>query len=1157
MIALGCDPDDSRGDHPRTDADASAGPAQEAPAPPRSFGDYRIVREVGRGGMGVVYEAWQVSLGRRVALKVLSHGLGDARRRRRFEREARSAGRLHHTNIVPVFGVGEHEGTPYYVMQFITGVGLDAVLDRSRRAPFRMASTDELSGSTAAWDPTEGHAGDVAGDEPTALVEIPLGGSASDTHRDSAFGFVGPPRDPVRGGGPPGAVAAHDAPAETPAPAEAKDDEAGPDRWKWIARLGVQAASGLEFAHSQGVLHRDVKPSNLMLDERGTVWVTDFGLARWGEYQDLTQSDDVVGTLRYMAPEALDGVYDRSGDVYGLGLTLYELLGRRPAFDERDRARLIRQVSQASPPPLRKLDRRIPIDLATVVHKAIERRPEDRYASAAALEADLQRFLEDRPVLARRASLAERYWRWARRNPTIAILGGLLTAVLVTATAASLVAASRFRSQAEVQRGLAEEREAGRLEARKARDEEAEAHRLADAALGNLKAARDELHQTLYATRSNLAAAAWGGDDYGPYRKLLDLMRPRPGEADLRGWEWRYLRGLDGEERLTVRERGEAFVAVAARPDGTSFATLGLDGTIRVWGLVDGRAGWVVEAPNPRNRPSDLRRGVHALAYSPDGRRIAGPGGDGLVGIYDAATGERLRTLGEGRAAVLSLAWSPDGSRLAAAYATHVVHIWDPETGVELPSLPGGHRSSIAAIAVSPDGRVAATGGLDGLVMIWSYGETPGLHRTLAGHEGDVRAVAFSPEGSRLISGGLDGSIRIWDVATGALLTVIQAHKGGVLSLACPRSGGWIASGGNDDAVRVWDADSGRLIHRFLGHTEGVRTLAIAPDGRSLISASTEGVAKVWEPLSPTRPRTLQTQTMLAPTGGAGALALSPDGQLLASGHLDAFTRIWNAKSGVLLQEFKGFPSSVRSLAFSPDGRLLASAGGDPDAPPALRGAVTIWDVAKARPVQTYTGHDGVVDEVVFLADASLIASAGGDHKIHVWDAETGRLRMTLEGHSDAVRRLALSRDGRTLASGADDDAMKLWDLPSGVLKSTIPLGGDVLALAFSDDGRWLASAVRDGPLQVWNPAAPEFPHTLEGHVRHVTCLGFTPDGRLVSGGLDRSVRVWDVAEKRSLLTLEDHSTPVTALAVGRNGDLVSSAALDHTIKLREAPPAE
>jgi eukaryotic-like serine/threonine-protein kinase len=348
---------------PPEDAAAVHTPPEDTPRLER-LGDYRILREVGRGGMGIVYEAEQESLGRRVALKVLPPRLLlEPHHLARFQREAKAAARLHHTNIVPVYGVGEHGGLHYYVMQFIPGQGLNTLLAELAR--------QRAAGSTAAESRTE-----------------PAG-----------------PAGPLSSG-------------------------PGRSYWQSVARIGLQVAEALAYAHGQGVLHRDIKPSNLLLDAQGTAWVTDFGLAKAvGDEDSLTQTGDLVGTLRYLAPERVGGQGDARSDVYSLGLTLYEMLTLRPAFTAADRNHLLRQVTYEEPLPPRKLEPAVPRDLETVVLKAIAREPGRRYASAAELADDLRRFAEDKPIRARRLGTAERLGLWARRNPRLA---GVTAALLAT-----------------------------------------------------------------------------------------------------------------------------------------------------------------------------------------------------------------------------------------------------------------------------------------------------------------------------------------------------------------------------------------------------------------------------------------------------------------------------------------------------------------------------------------------------------------------------------------------------------------------------------------------------------------------------------------------------------------------------------------------------
>jgi serine/threonine protein kinase len=394
---------------PPTAAGAAAAPRDAAA--PRRLGEYQIVREIGRGGMGVVYEAEQESLGRRVALKVLARGApADARHVERFQREARAAARLHHTNIVPVFAVGQEGGTHYYVMQYIEGRPLDEVIEELRRlrdAAGRGVGPPAEGTPPGSEAPRHDGAADPAAGRPTEA------GGSTDPPAASSSGLLSDPQRPFA---------------------------------KSVAHLGVQVADALEYAAAQGVLHRDVKPSNLLLDVWGTVWLTDFGLAKASGAADLTRSGDLLGTLHYMAPERFRGQADARSDVYALGLTLYELLALQPAFDAADQAQLVGRITAGGPPRLDRLSPRLPRDLVTVVHKAMARDPADRYQTAGALAEDLRRFLDDRGIVARRAGLAEQGWRWCRRNPTVAGLVAALLALLLLATGGGLVLA---RQQAE------------------------------------------------------------------------------------------------------------------------------------------------------------------------------------------------------------------------------------------------------------------------------------------------------------------------------------------------------------------------------------------------------------------------------------------------------------------------------------------------------------------------------------------------------------------------------------------------------------------------------------------------------------------------------------------------------------------------------------
>jgi serine/threonine protein kinase/Tfp pilus assembly protein PilF len=413
--------------------------APGAAGPPRCLGEYRIVREIGRGGMGIVYEAEQESLGRRVALKVLPPGAtAYPKQVERFQREARAAARLHHTSIVPVFGVGEENGTYYYVMQYIEGRPLDEVLAELCRARDREAASAAPPESSSRSGIANHLSADVARSlwhgRFRAAADPNLPESSAPSQRTRHDFSAGPPShlppDPVLRAPEESALLQTETQADAGTISGSSLNDPRRPYVQSVAHVGVQVADALEYAASQGVLHRDIKPSNLLLDVWGAVWLTDFGLAKASGTDDLTGTGDLLGTLRYMAPERFRGQTDVRNDVYSLGLTLYEMLALRPAFDAEDQGELLQQITSTEPPQLNELVSGLPRDLVTIVRKAMAKDPADRYQTPGALADDLRRFLDDRPIRARRLHLPEQAWRWCRRNPTIAALLAALIALV-------------------------------------------------------------------------------------------------------------------------------------------------------------------------------------------------------------------------------------------------------------------------------------------------------------------------------------------------------------------------------------------------------------------------------------------------------------------------------------------------------------------------------------------------------------------------------------------------------------------------------------------------------------------------------------------------------------------------------------------------------
>ena len=843
---------------------------------PSRLGDFCIVREIGRGGMGVVYEAEQESLGRRVALKVLLPNLmADDKLARRFDREARAAGRLHHTNIVPIFGVGHDEGLHYFVMQYIDGRGLDEVLIELRRL---RTPTDRRSG-----DRTR-----------IRLADTTPSGKATCTYNARAANWAATLQDDeaqssFRSEQIATEFAERDGPDETafdetetgcgsftlPDSIDSPHHIGSPSSfWLAVARIGVQAAEALQYAHEQQIIHRDIKPANLLLDRQGRVWITDFGLAKTVDQQDLTQSEDVLGTLRYMAPEQFERSGDARADVYSLGLTLYELLALQPAFNERVRSRLFKQVTTGIPIRLRLLEPQIPRDLETIVHKAIDREPHHRYQTAGELVEDLERFERGEPIRARPLAGYKKLWKWCRRNPGLAGLSAAVLILLMTVTGVSAVAARVYSGQSNVLSKALEQLET---------------------TTGNLRLERDRALHAEAAERSKRAEALldktqkgrWSGqlgrrfDGLAAIAEATEIVRTLGTSPDATNARLTALRGeaiacmglpdfrvterysiessehlrmhvesglracLSDEDTITLHVAaqvrgtleldtpGANIEQLAISPNGKLVAAAfgGIESGVCIWQVVDRQL----------LRKHGFPVAPQFVRFSHDSQRLCSAGQDGSIYLFDLQSDQPPTTM-TGLEKPWDLSFSPDDAAVAVVNEGQEILILDVEKRLEVRRLTTSFKAT--SIDWAPDGGHLAVGSLGGLVQVIDA-QSGIIHATMTGSKHTLDGVKFHPGGDYLLAGGWDGTTRLWHIATQQEVLLTPGRF-----IDFDRSGKRLSFVNNTE-IGVWEVNLAEECRFLAAHDPGTTVLGSTfhPDGKLLATFGYDGV-RLWDSTS-------------------------------------------------------------------------------------------------------------------------------------------------------------------------------------------------------------------------------------------------------------------------------------------------------------------
>jgi WD40 repeat protein/tRNA A-37 threonylcarbamoyl transferase component Bud32 len=890
--------------------------------------------------------------------------------------------------------------------------------------------------------------------------------------------------------------------------------EEGPLPAPEAADLVRQVAEAVAYAHQQGVIHRDLKPGNVLLDKGRHAKVTDFGLAKRVQgTSHLTVYGQVLGTPSYMPPEQAAGKIEQVGpaaDIYSTGAILYCLLTGRPPFQSAQPVDTLRQVLEQEPASPRQLNGAVGRDLDTICLKCLQKDPSKRYGSATDLAEDLRRFLTGEPIQARPVGRAERFARWCRRNPLVAALAAGVILSLLFGMGFVLY----FAAQARTEAALAKKNEQ---------------QAVAEKALSERR---------LYDAEINLAYQAWRDSRITVAQDLLQHHVPSDAtDPDYRDFEWYYLQRLCQLLDLhTLKGHSGAVWNVAYSADGRRLASCGSDGTVRIWNAVT----WdVLLTLRGHAAP------VPIVAFSPTGLTVASGDDQGFIKIWDTATGKLITSWKAHEKPIRDLAFSPDGRQIASASYDKTVRLWQATTGTSLCTL-SGHSEAVLCVAYARDGRSLASGGGDSCVRLWDLGS--GKEKRTLRHTSNVVSVAYSADGRQLASATRD-SIRVWNAMSGEPTRSFGGHSGDFRRIVFSPDSRNLASCSEDQTVRVWNLESG-LETLTLRHAASVWGLAFRPDGCFLASAGEDGTVRVWD-------ATTEVEPLLLPSHQhpISSVACRPDGQQFASAELDQAqkqiaageVKVWNLNNGHVMPTPTLSESPVTCLAYSVDSRWLAGAvnlSGTRGKP--QPGRIKIWDATTGAERGTLLGHTGSIWCLAFGPDGRL-ASASDDGTIRIWDVATMNSTQIL---SESAMTVDFSKDGR-LTWVRYDGTVKILDADGGESLILAAQSAGTQAAAFNPCSNELALATLDS-IGIWDTTTGQRKLVLKGREGAVFQLAYTPNGeRLVAAGLE-GLRIWDARTGIELVTLP---ASLSRLTVGPDGRQLIAGGYVSGIRIWDSSP--
>jgi WD40 repeat protein/serine/threonine protein kinase len=1044
-----------------------------------------IERELGRGGMGVVYLARQKDLNRLVALKMILAGAhAGPRERERFRIEAQAAAQLQHANIVQIHEIGEAEGHPYLALEYVAGSSLAARLTGN---PWPARDAARLI-------------------EPIALA----------IHHAHERGIIHRDLKPAN--------VLLSTPGDSAGSQKADATKPGPE-----SRLPMLVPKITDFGLAKQLNEVERREQGAGPTRSGAVMGTPSYIA----------PEQASGRGGLVGPAA---------DVYSLGAILYEMLTGRPPFRGETQLDTLLQVMADDPIPPRQLQPKVPRDLETICLKCLQKETWRRYISAAELADDLRRFMDNEPIQARPVSAAHRMVKWARRKPALALLIAGASTAIVFAFVAMLVVNFKLNAAAERERKQAEEANTQKLLAQKETENAERLRSEAEAQKRKAEQETTLARRSLYALQLAQVAALSDRNPYQARQLLEDPKRCPPDLRDFT-WgnlhrlcrrerpslgghfftvssvafgpdgQWLASAGWDRTVRLwspicgtspllTLNAHDGSVLALAVSADGSMLATASDDKTVKIWSIQRPLApvgpGVAVLWPFPRLRERAVlpahQGGVRAVAFSPDGATLA-TGYDTEIKLWDTKSFQELAALRGHSRVVWTLTFSRDGKILASGSEDQTIKLWDTSWLIAHERMPAeplvdtlkGHTDGVVTLAFAPDGKTLASGGndRDQTLRLWDMARRKERAR-LKGHTRAVFAVAFAPDGQTIATSSGDGSIRLWDPTSGRERTVLQGHLTQIHALAFSPDSRMLASGGADQMVRLWDLDEHREetiqvsatrlgpvrlspdaskvifgddaslkigdlpkgdASLLPGHQGPV--MAIAAAGGTTAALDLSGTCRIW--------KDGKLMRTIPNMDGVRVLALSRDGSRLAVGGNRGFVRVCETASGDRLDEWpEAHAGPVTAVTFAPDGQTLASAGKDDR-------LVRIWEIAVKQPRQTLSGAGQEVRELAFAPNAAVLAGSNVLGSIALWRFDGTEPPAMLTGHTDVVTALAFTADGLTLASGSDDRTVKLWDAVTGQERATLAGHSDhVVSLAFNADATVLATAARDGAIKFW-----------------------------------------------------------------------------------------